>query len=1012
MTVPSELEALWADRPAEYRSAPFWSWNAEMDPDRCVRAVESMHRAGMGGFFMHSRYGLKTPYLSEAWFRCVRACVDKADELGMKAYLYDEDRWPSGPAGGIVTRDRPDLAQRVLLCGPSEKVDSAGEPLARFAAAPDERGALRGYRRLGQGERPRPGEQELAFAVRFADPRGQHNDASYIDTMNPEAVAAFIDVTHEAYARCCGEAFGGVVPAIFTDEPHYGRTAVCDDDLRCASWTAALPAALGERFDYDLLDHLPELVFPLAGEAFSTVRHDYRRTCTELFAGAFSRQVGRWCADRGIAMTGHYLAEETLASQTDKIGSAMAHYEHMQWPGIDILRDQCKELATAKQCTSVADQLARRRVLSELYGCTGWDWPLEGHKYVGDWQFASGVNFRCPHLTHYSLGGGAKRDYPASIFAHGPWWGCYGRVEDYFARLGAALTQGTPLRDVLVLDTVESAWGAHVPGGAEVLQRLEDARGDIIYALSGAHRDWDFAAEAMLARHAAIDGDRLRVGRMRYELVIVPPCLTLRRSTIDLLSGFIDAGGQVLFAGEPPTRADGRPDGAAAVLAGRAARCDASGDAVVAEVDRRIARRVSVTEDGAELTRTWAMLRRVGEGRMLFVQSHDREAPHTAQVRVEGSAPVVLWDLRTGERRELPAAEADGQVSFELDLPPTGSALLSVGLEVPDAAPPRPTPKVADRRELTGPFEIELVEPNTLPLDFCRWRTAEGAWSEPVPVLQADERIRASFDLPPRSNQGPQPWYLYAERRIDTAVRARCELRWSVHAAVVPSSCKLALESPGDYEIVVNGRTPPAPGGWWVDEDIATVDVSALLGEGDNEIVLRFDYRPDMELENMYLVGAFGVARRDADRPWEPGNTTLVAPPRQLEVGSWTEQRLPFYGGAVRYRATLRKPERSRVRVRLCGVACTAAVVRVGSDEFVLPWAPFAADVTDVLCDGDNEVQIEVIGGRKNILGPLHTPWRGWTGPDQFHFAHPDWTRAYHLTEHGLTAPVVIEHLA
>ncbi|OPX22455.1 MAG: hypothetical protein B1H04_04990, partial [Planctomycetales bacterium 4484_123] len=64
----------WQDPPSIYRGAPFWSWNSHLDADRLCRQIEQMHAAGMGGFFMHSRYGLKTPYLSQEWFRCVSAC--------------------------------------------------------------------------------------------------------------------------------------------------------------------------------------------------------------------------------------------------------------------------------------------------------------------------------------------------------------------------------------------------------------------------------------------------------------------------------------------------------------------------------------------------------------------------------------------------------------------------------------------------------------------------------------------------------------------------------------------------------------------------------------------------------------------------------------------------------------------------------------------------------------------------------------------------------------------------
>ena len=68
----------WKNPSSVYRGAPFWSWNDRLIPERLCRQVEAMHAAGMGGFFMHSRYGLKTPYLSAEWFESVAACVEKA----------------------------------------------------------------------------------------------------------------------------------------------------------------------------------------------------------------------------------------------------------------------------------------------------------------------------------------------------------------------------------------------------------------------------------------------------------------------------------------------------------------------------------------------------------------------------------------------------------------------------------------------------------------------------------------------------------------------------------------------------------------------------------------------------------------------------------------------------------------------------------------------------------------------------------------------------------------------
>ena len=90
-------------------------------------------------------------------------------------------------------------------------------------------------------------------------------------------------------------------------------------------------------------------------------------------------------------------------------------------------------------------------------------------------------------------------------------------------------------------------------------------------------------------------------------------------------------------------------------------------------------------------------------------------------------------------------------------------------------------------------------------------------------------------------------------------------------------------------------------------------------------------------------------------------------------------------------------------------MACTAAAVHVGERTFVLPWAPFEADITDALQPGTNLVTVEVIGGRKNILGPLHVPWLAWTGPTEFAPRGSRWLKPYQLVDHGLTACPILE---
>ena len=160
-----------------------------------------------------------------------------------------------------------------------------------------------------------------------------------------------------------------------------------------------------KRYGYDLLPRLVEIFFDMDGQEVSRARYHYMECITFLFTDAFMRQCGEWCGKHGLAFTGHVLMEETLSSQTAVVGSALRCYENMQAPGMDILTEHSKEYETAKGVSSVARQFGRKWRLTETYGCTGWDFPFLGHKAVGDWQAALGINLRCQHLAWYTMRG-------------------------------------------------------------------------------------------------------------------------------------------------------------------------------------------------------------------------------------------------------------------------------------------------------------------------------------------------------------------------------------------------------------------------------------------------------------------------------------------------------------------------------------------------------------------------------------------------------------------------------
>jgi hypothetical protein len=565
---------------AEYRGAPFWSWNTRLDKEQLLRQIEVFKIMGMGGFHIHSRTGLATEYLGQMFMDMVKACLQKGQEEGMLTWLYDEDRWPSGFAGGLVTREPKFRARHLLFTcvpynghtrevqigGVKERYKRAdnGLLLARYAVWLHN-GYLAKYRRLtDNGEVPVDSTCWFAY-LETALPSPWFNNQTYVDTLNKEAIQRFIEVTHERYAAVVGTSFGKDIPAIFTDEPQFTRKqhfkkAEGETDL-VIPWTGDFPETYQAVYEQDVLDVLPEIFWELPEKQASLARYRYHDHISARFASAFADTVGNWCDAHGLALTGHMMEEPTLSSQTCALGEAMRPYRSFALPGIDMLCDH-HEYTTAKQAQSASHQYGRSGVLSELYGVTNWDFDFAGHKAQGDWQAALGVTVRVHHLSWVSMAGEAKRDYPASISYQSPWYCEYPLVEDHFARLNTVLTRGQAHVRVGVIHPIESFWLCFGPSEQTHLEQEERESNfaAITNWLLFGLIDFDFIAESLLPQLCPESTEApLQVGAARYDCIIVPAMRTIRATTLTRLERFHAHGGQVIFAGEIPSLIDAVP---------------------------------------------------------------------------------------------------------------------------------------------------------------------------------------------------------------------------------------------------------------------------------------------------------------------------------------------------------------------------------------------------------------------------------------------------------------------
>ena len=690
-----DREQLFENPAGEYRGRPFWAWNGKLTEEELLRQIDIFGQMGFSGFFMHSRTGLETEYLGEEWFRLINRCADYAAEKGMEAWLYDEDRWPSGSAGGMVTKTEEYrasfLEMREYTAQEWAEYPGTEKDVASFAIVFEE-GDMRKVRPLKLKELPEKGETAVVFGIIRAECSDNYNEFTYVDTMSRPAVEQYIRLTHERYARECGARLGESIPGIFTDEPHRGPlfSVFSGGKETAVPYTPDLFAEFKKRFGYDLKERLPELFFRYTGEELSAASRDYIELCQELFLENFAQPIQNWCHENKLLFTGHVLHEDSLTAQTVMQGSLMRFYEYMDYPGVDVLTEKNDSWWIVKQISSVARQLDKKWVLSELYGCTGWQMDLEDYKQVGDWQALFGINLRCPHLSWYTMKGEAKRDYPASIFFQSAWYPEYRNLEDYFSRINVLMADADPVCGVLVINPIESVWARSRSGAfcdlesvQEGINRLEERYRDTFRILTDNHIDFDYGEEDILARHGSVRDGLLCVGKCVYHTVLVAGMETMRTTTWELLEGYRKQGGRLVFAGEAPGYVDVQPSEKVRELARRALQIPFEKEKIVSSCS---AQQIKLT--GKNASGVAVQMRKTGQETLIFLLNMDRDhAAGKVTLSLEEDGYPELWDAMSGKIAACVFRKKDGRMEIPLTFAAGEEKLLVITAQC------RPCPK-------------------------------------------------------------------------------------------------------------------------------------------------------------------------------------------------------------------------------------------------------------------------------------------------------------------------------
>ncbi len=504
-----KLEELFARGLDDYKSLPFWSWNNELDVNELLKQIVQMKEANIGGFIIHARYGLKDEYLSEKWFACVEACLKQAEKLNMKAWIYDENGWPSGFVGGKLLKKREYLA-KFLTCRETQEFDA--NAFCVFVRDQD------GFHRIR--EKQNATDKYYCIDVNVSP--------ANTDILKPEVVDAFLRETHEKYYEKFSEYFGNALAGFFTDEPQCYRQAEPFSDT-----VAELFSEKGR----DVKDGLIYLFYPERdGYSFRT---QYFTGLNRLYVKNYYKKIYDWCEEHHCKLTGHSIEEGNLCNQMMGGMGVMTTYEYEHIPAMDWLSRWCGNELAPRQLASVAAQMGKKFVLTETFACSGHDVTPKELKSIAEFQYFNGVNLTCQHLFPYSISAQGKSDHPPVFSTHSNWFEEFGKFNEYFNRLGCLVANTEDRYDIAILHPLRNVYLTHlVSDSYGSVKELEDSFNQLLRLLREHGVQYHFLDETLLEKYGEAEGNGLRLGNCVYTTVLVPAMYGISSASYKLLKQY------------------------------------------------------------------------------------------------------------------------------------------------------------------------------------------------------------------------------------------------------------------------------------------------------------------------------------------------------------------------------------------------------------------------------------------------------------------------------------------
>ncbi len=978
-----QLAELFKDPPAGYRTVPFWVWNDEVTRVKIDRDLENFKRLGFGGVFVHPRYGLITEYLSDEWFDLVKYSLDKGKELGLYVWIYDENSFPSGFGGGHVPAKMPESYNQgmALKLHKQEVLNPDTSVVWKYIFVKEEE-EMKEITDDFSDYIGKTGDYYL-YELLFYEQSKWYGGYSYVDLIYKGVTQKFIELTMDGYEKSIGADFGGWVPGVFTDEPNIAPGG----ERGVIRWTPDLNSVFLKQWGYDLRPHLISLVEDIRD--WKKIRHDHYSTLLQMFIDRWSKPWYQYTEKMNLKWTGHYWEHGWPSPHHG--GDNMAMYAWHQMPGIDMLfnaeaerPDQFGNARVVKELISVANQFDRRRTLSETYGASGWELTFEDMKRNGDWEYVLGVNFMNQHLSLMTLMGDRKHDFPQSFSYHAPYWDYYIYQADYFGRLSLALSSGEQINRILVIEPTSTMWMYYNPGREnEKMYRLGNQFEDFIDELEKYQIEYDLGCENIMKDQGFVEKGRMFINQRGYDLVVLPPGLeNLDSPTAKLIGKYLEEGGKILSLIPPPEYIDGELNGELKdMFYVYQEQCyTTEGSLSPAEINLMAADEVQFLSPENINGKLFHHRRNMDDGQLIFLANSSMEESSVGRFRIKGEN-VIQMDPESGMITTYHFEHQDDFLYVSFEIPPVGSLLLFVSRKPVDVDIPVEAPLQWTVINGGGGVTVKPLQSNVLVLDYCYLTIGEEKHTEHYFYTASDKIFKNhGFD--------DNPWVSSSQYKTEILDRDtfskdvsgfRVDFPFYIADNVDCSDFKAVVERPHLYDVLVNEqKVQSVQDKWWLDEAFGVIEIGEFLTAKENSISLIANpMSVHCELEPVFLLGDFNL--EPSTKGWK------IVPPEPIDLGAWNEQGWPFYHHSVDYSKTYSFDNKAKFcKVQLSNWSGTVAVVKVnGQEAGIIYRKPYELDISELVEEGKNNIEVRVIGSLKNLLGPHHnvtqrgivTPW-------------------------------------